>query len=76
VEEEDGSLRTVSVEPGLAAGGLVEVTPIDGELEVGDWVVVGREGSTGSSDDADTTESEETEATEVAPDTTESSAER
>jgi peptidoglycan hydrolase-like protein with peptidoglycan-binding domain len=75
VEEEDGSLRTVAVEPGLAAGGLVEVTPIDGELEEGDWVVVGREGSTRPSDDTDTTESEETEATEVAPDTTESSAE-
>jgi peptidoglycan hydrolase-like protein with peptidoglycan-binding domain len=75
VEEEDGSLRTVAVEPGLAAGGLVEVTPIDGELEEGDWVVVGREGSTRPSDDTDTTESEETEATEVAPNTTESSAE-
>jgi hypothetical protein len=54
---------------------LVEVTPVDGELEEGDWVVVGREGSTRSSDDTDTTESEETEATEVAPETTESSAE-
>jgi multidrug efflux pump subunit AcrA (membrane-fusion protein) len=75
VEEEGGSLRTVAVEPGLAAGGLVEVTPVDGELEEGDWVVVGREGSTRSSDDTDTTESEETEATEVAPETTESSAE-
>jgi multidrug efflux pump subunit AcrA (membrane-fusion protein) len=52
VEEEDESLRTVTVEPGLAAGGLVEVTPIDGELAEGDWVVVGREGSsTGSSEE-------------------------
>ncbi len=43
VEDEDRSLRTVTVEPGLAAGGLVEVTPIDGELTEGDWVVVGRD---------------------------------
>ena len=43
VEEGDGTLRTVSVEPGLAAGGLVEVTPLDGELAEGDQVIVGRE---------------------------------
>ena len=41
--EADGTLRTVEVEPGRAAGGLVEVTPIDGELAEGDQVVVGRE---------------------------------
>lgn len=64
VEDEDGTLRTVTVQPGLAAGGLVEVTPIDGQLEEGDWVVVGREGSTDSSDRTETTTSEETEATE------------
>jgi len=63
VEDEEGSLRTVTVQPGLAAGGLVEVTPIDGQLEEGDWVVVGREGSTRSSD--------ETEATDSSPGTTE-----
>ena len=33
--------RLVTVETGLAAGGMVEVTPIDGSLEVGDQVVVG-----------------------------------
>lgn len=44
VEEGDGTLRTVRVEPGLAAGGLVEVTPLDGELAEGNQVVVGREG--------------------------------
>lgn len=33
--------RLVTVETGLAAGGFVEVTPIDGSLEVGDRVVVG-----------------------------------
>ncbi|HEX6147664.1 MAG TPA: hypothetical protein VF083_12880 [Acidimicrobiia bacterium] len=64
VEDEEGTLRTVTVQPGLAAGGLVEVTPIDGQLEEGDWVVVGREGSTDSSDRTETTTSEETEATE------------
>lgn len=65
VEDEDGTLRTVTVQPGLAAGGLVEVTPTDGQLEEGDWVVVGREGSTRSSDPTDTTTSEETGTTEA-----------
>jgi hypothetical protein len=59
---------------------LVEVTPIDGQLDVGDWVVVGREGSTRSSDDTDTDTSqetgdpEETDETDPSPDTTDSSA--
>lgn len=45
VLEDDGSTRTVAVTPGLAtAGGLVEVTPIDGELDEGDWVIVGIQG--------------------------------
>jgi multidrug efflux pump subunit AcrA (membrane-fusion protein) len=80
VEEEDRSLRTVAVEPGLAAGGLVEVTPVDGQLDVGDWVVVGREGSTRSSDDTDSDPSQETEGpeetdeTDASPDTTDGSA--
>lgn len=43
VENDDGTLRTLRVEPGLAAGGLVEVTPLDGDLAEGDQVVVGRE---------------------------------
>ena len=38
---EDGSTRFVEVEPGLSAQGLVEVTPLDGEIAVGDRVVVG-----------------------------------
>jgi multidrug efflux pump subunit AcrA (membrane-fusion protein) len=59
VEEESGDLRTVTVRTGLAAGGLVEVTPIDGELDEGDWVVVGREGTdTASEDEPDDAESE------------------
>jgi multidrug efflux pump subunit AcrA (membrane-fusion protein) len=56
VEDDDGELRTVTVQPGLAAGGLVEVTPVQGELAEGDWVVVGREGATSGSDDDDSTE--------------------
>jgi hypothetical protein len=45
VENGDRTLRTVTVEAGLAAGGLVEVTAIEGQLAEGDLVVVGREGS-------------------------------
>jgi len=42
VEEDDGTTRDVRVSPGLSApGGLVEVTPLDGELDEGDRVVVG-----------------------------------
>lgn len=41
VEQPDGSTRFVEVEPGLAASGLVEVTPLDGQLREGDLVVVG-----------------------------------
>ncbi|HDL42069.1 MAG TPA: peptidoglycan-binding protein [Actinobacteria bacterium] len=42
VEAADGSTRLVAVRPGLAtAAGMVEVTPVDGELNEGDRVVVG-----------------------------------
>ncbi|GAT73620.1 peptidoglycan-binding domain 1 protein [Microbacterium sp. HM58-2] len=41
-EGEDAETRMVVVETGLAAEGAVEVTPVDGELEEGDLVVVGR----------------------------------
>ena len=37
----DGTARFVEVEPGLAAQGVVEVTPLDGEISAGDLVVVG-----------------------------------
>lgn len=47
VEDEPGVTRFVQVTPGLAAGGLVEITPVEGDLEEGDLVVVGREGSDG-----------------------------
>lgn len=42
VEEEDGTLRVVTVTTGLAAGGLVEITPVDGDIAEGDLVAVGR----------------------------------
>ena len=41
LDEGADETRLVTVETGLAAGGMVEVTPIDGSLEVGDQVVVG-----------------------------------
>ncbi len=41
--ERNGTLETVVVEPGLAAGGFVGVTALDGPLDVGELVVVGFE---------------------------------
>ncbi len=41
--ERDGALEYVMVEPGLSAGGFVEVTPVDGTLAPGQLVVVGYE---------------------------------
>ena len=41
LDEGADETRLVTVETGLAAGGMVEVTPVDGSLEVGDQVVVG-----------------------------------
>lgn len=44
VMDADGTTRSVVVEPGLAtAAGLVEVTPLEGQLDDDDWVVVGVE---------------------------------
>jgi hypothetical protein len=42
VERLDGSIDSIEVDVGLASGGDVEVTPVDGALGVGDQVVVGR----------------------------------
>jgi hypothetical protein len=39
---ERGTTRTVTVTPGLAAKGMVQVTPIKGTLAAGDLVVAGR----------------------------------
>ncbi len=41
--ERDGALEYVMVEPGLSAGGFVEVTPVHGTLAPGQLVVVGYE---------------------------------
>lgn len=61
VEDDDGTLRTVTVETGLAADGLVEITPIEGEVAEGDLVVVGRaDGSGPGGEEADDTDDEET----------------
>ena len=42
VRERGGATRNVTVTPGLAAKGMVEVTPVNGTLAAGDLVVVGR----------------------------------
>lgn len=64
VETTDGTLRTVTVETGLAAGGLVEIDPVNGEIGEGDLVVVGRAdgsrpGDEGAEEDTNDSESEE-----------------
>jgi peptidoglycan hydrolase-like protein with peptidoglycan-binding domain len=72
VEGEGNELRTVTVRPGLAAGGLVEVTPLEGELDEGDWVVVGREGNDTASGEEPDAESDTSEpGTSEPEDTTE-----
>jgi hypothetical protein len=59
VENGDNTLTTVTVETGLAAGGLVEVKPTGGDLAVGDLVVVGREGSSTGADEPSTETSDD-----------------
>ena len=56
VEGSDGTLRTITVETGLAAGGLVEITPVEGDIAAGDFVVVGRADGTGPGGEAETEE--------------------
>jgi len=46
VQPEQGPARYVKVEPGMAAKGLVAVSPLEGELGPGDLVVVGAVGQT------------------------------
>lgn len=62
VERADGTVDVVVVRTGLLARslGLVEISPIDGQLVAGDRVVVGREGVSSDDDSADDTEDEET----------------
>lgn len=52
VERADGSIDLVTVVTGLNARavGLVEITPVEGDLEEGDRVVVGRDQTTASVD--------------------------
>jgi hypothetical protein len=50
-----GALRTVKVRTGLSAQGFVEVTALEGTLEVGDRVVVGRKAATPAAGGATTT---------------------
>jgi hypothetical protein len=45
VQRRDGHSEYVTVEPGLAAQGLVEVRPVHGQLAPGDLVVVGERGA-------------------------------
>ena len=44
----DAGLEFVTVEPGLSAGGFVQVTPTQGALEPGDLVVVGFDSGSGT----------------------------
>jgi multidrug efflux pump subunit AcrA (membrane-fusion protein) len=39
--QRNGGLEYVTVEPGLAAEGFVEIKPVDGSLEPGQLVVIG-----------------------------------
>ena len=54
-ERADGTVDTVTVVTGLNARsvGLVEITPVDGRLEPGDRVVVGRNTPTSLDDEGD-----------------------
>ena len=47
--EKDGSLQYLTVLPGLAADGFVQITPEKGALEPGQLVVVGYDNSVGQS---------------------------
>jgi hypothetical protein len=44
VQHSSGRTEYVTVEPGLAAQGLVEVRPVNGNLDAGDLVIVGHKG--------------------------------
>ncbi|WP_231494873.1 efflux RND transporter periplasmic adaptor subunit [Cellulomonas sp. KRMCY2] len=54
---DDDASTLVTVEPGLAAGGFVEVTAVDGELAEGDRVVIGITGG-GAADEQGTDETD------------------
>ena len=46
--QRNGKLEYVTVKPGLSANGYVEVSPLDGKLEPGQFVVVGYSNPSGS----------------------------
>jgi peptidoglycan hydrolase-like protein with peptidoglycan-binding domain len=68
VEDADGTLRIVTVETGLAADGLVEISPVDGEIAEGDLVVVGRADGSRPGDEEAEEDSPDGETEEDAPD--------
>jgi hypothetical protein len=53
VERSDGTVEFVRVRVGLSAEGYAEIQPLDGELSIGDQVVVGRDGAGTSDPDPD-----------------------
>jgi hypothetical protein len=55
VQGADGSLRSVTVTPGLKANNFVAITPTSGSLKPGDLVVVGNSNSTKATVPATTT---------------------
>ncbi|MEM9651700.1 MAG: peptidoglycan-binding domain-containing protein [Actinomycetota bacterium] len=63
VERSPGQTEIVIVNPGLRAQGLVQIEVVDGALEPGDRVVVGRDlvlpGQAGSDDDEDGSDAED-----------------
>lgn len=48
--DREGTLETVTIEPGLAAAGYVGITPLTGDLAEGDLVVIGFEQRGGSNE--------------------------
>ncbi len=52
----EGTTVLITVNPGLSADGFVEITPVDGELEAGDLVVIGFTPPAGSAADAATSD--------------------
>lgn len=55
-DDDPGSTELVDVEVGLSAQGFVEISPLNGELEAGDRVVVGNADSGGTDDETSDTE--------------------
>lgn len=57
IEDAAGSTRVITVLPGLSApGGMVQITPVDGDIAEGDRVVVGLQQATAETDAGDEAE--------------------